>query len=80
MRTGEDHTHWQCTAVVRDVRNATRIKIACRDGNELLKIKESASKAPSSEFRTLGDQLLPIKVDNTNRTAVLDQEGQLHRA
>lgn len=75
MRTREDHTN--CTAVVRDVRNAKRIKIACRDGNELPKVKESASKAPSSEFRTLGDQPFPIKVDNTNRTAVLDHEGQL---
>lgn len=75
MRTQENHTHWRCAAVVRDARNAKHIKIACRDGNKLMKIKESASKALSSDFRTLRDQLFPIKVDNTNRTAVLDQEG-----
>ena len=77
MRTQEDHTHWRCTAVVRDARSAKHIKIACRDGNELLKVKKSASKALSSEFMTLRDQMFPIKVDNTNQTAVLDQEGQL---
>lgn len=40
-------------------------------------VKESAQKALPFECRVLRDQLFPVKVDNTNQTAVLNQEGHL---
>ena len=77
MRTREGHANWRCAAVIRDSKNTKRIKIACRDESELQLVKESAQKALTAECRVLRDQLFPVKVYNTNRTAVLDQEGNL---
>ena len=77
MRTREGDAQWRCAAVIRDAKNAKRIKVACKDENELLWVKESAQRALPSECRVLRDQLFPVKVDNTNRTAVLHQEGHL---
>lgn len=53
------------------------VKIARRDEKELMWVKESAQRALPFECRVLRDQLFPVKVDNTNRTAVLNQEGHL---
>ena len=77
MRTREGHTQWRCVAVNKDAKNGTRIKISCRDENELTRVKESAERALPSGCRILRDQLYPVKVDNTNRMGVLDQEGHL---
>lgn len=45
MRTREGHTQWRCVAVNKDAKNGTRIKISCRDENELTRVKESAERA-----------------------------------
>ena len=74
MRTTEGREGWRCAAVIRDPRNTTRIRITCRDESELQRVKEAAQKSVSGA-RVLRDQLYPVKVDNANRTAVLDENG-----
>ena len=66
-----------CMAVTKDPRNSARVRIACRDETELQQVKEAAQRAVVAGARVLRDQLYPIKVDNANRTAVLDNEGSL---
>lgn len=77
IRGADGGTNWRCAAVLRDSRNTERIKIACRDESELEKVKEAAQKTVPTHARVLRDQLYPVKVDNANRTAVLDQEGNI---
>jgi hypothetical protein len=40
-------------------------------------VKEAAQKAAVVGVRVMRDQLYPVKVDNANRTAVLDAEGNV---
>ena len=77
MRAPGDQPGWRCVAVTKDGRNANRLRIMGRDEEEVKKIKHiiEAKKAPGA--RVLRDQLYPVKVDNVNRTAVLDYEGKV---
>ena len=77
MRTSSDQPSWRCVAVTRDGRNANRLRVIGRNEEELKKIKTiiEVKKAPGA--RVLRDQLYPVKVDNINRAAVLDQEGKV---
>ncbi len=77
IRTADGHANWRCAAVIKDSRNVERIKVACRDEAELQRVKEAAQKTAPSNARVLRDQLYPVKVDNANRTAILDQEGNI---
>lgn len=77
MRATEGHEGWRCAAVIRDARNMERIRVACRDEAELQRVKEAAQKTAAAGARVLRDQLYPVKVDNANRTAILDQEGKV---
>jgi hypothetical protein len=77
MRTSSDQPSWRCVAVTRDGRNTNRLRVIGRNEEELKRIKAviEAKKAPGA--RILRDQLYPVKVDNINRAAVLDQEGKV---
>jgi len=77
IRTIEGQANWRCAAVIRDARNTERIRVACRDEAEFQQVKEAAQKTISGGARVLRDQLYPVKVDNANRTAILDQEGKV---
>ena len=77
IRTVEGQANWRCAAVIRDARNTERIKILCRDEVELQQVKEAAQKTAAEGVRVLRDQLYPVKVDNVNRTAILDQDGKV---
>lgn len=77
IRTMEGQDKWRCAAVIRDGRNTERIKIACRDEAELQWVKEAVQKTAAEGARVLRDQLYPVKVDNANRSAVLDAEGKV---
>lgn len=77
IRTTEDQAAWRCVAVNKDPRNPTRIRIVCRSETELLLVKDAAQKTIAAGARVLKDQLYPVKVDNANRTAILDKEGNL---
>jgi hypothetical protein len=77
MRAADGHANWRCAAVIKDSRNAERVKVACRDEAELHRVKEVAQKTAPPNARVLRDQLYLVKVDNANRTAILDQEGNI---
>ncbi|KJZ69561.1 hypothetical protein HIM_11054 [Hirsutella minnesotensis 3608] len=77
MRAKNGQETWRCAAVVRESRNADRVKIVCRDEAELQMVKEAAQKTATEGARVMRDQLYPVRVDNANRTAVLDAEGNI---
>lgn len=77
LRAKEGQATWRCAAVVRSSQNAERVKIICRDEAELQRVKEAAQKTTVTGTRVMRDQLYPVKVDNANRTAVLDGEGNV---
>jgi hypothetical protein len=77
IRTMEGHGRLRCAAVIKDGRNTERIKIACRDEEEHQRVKEAAQKVGAEGTRVLRDQLYPVKVDNANRSAVLDAQGKV---
>jgi hypothetical protein len=59
---------------MREVRNADRIKVICRDEAEMQLVKQTAEKTAVKSARVLRGQLFPVKVDGANRTAVLDSK------
>lgn len=63
--------------MIRDARNTDRIRVVCRDEAELQRVKEAAQKTMALGTRVLRDQLYLVKVDNANRTAILDQDGKV---
>jgi hypothetical protein len=77
MRAPGDQPKWRCVAVTRDRGNTNRLRIIGRNQDEVKKIKGiiEAKKTPGA--RVLRDQLYPVKVDNVNRTAVIDHEGKV---
>ncbi|KAI6824489.1 hypothetical protein KC343_g180 [Hortaea werneckii] len=77
MRKGERGSGWRCVAVTRDPRNSGRIRITCRDEEELARVKVVAERAKASGARVLRDKWYPVKVDNACRMAVLDENGDL---
>jgi hypothetical protein len=77
IRTMENHMHWRCRAVTVDPKNTNRIRIACRDETEHQLVKEVAEAKIGAGARVLRDELYPIKVDSVNKTAVLDEKGEI---
>jgi len=77
MREAEGQENWRCRAVVKDARNEDRIRIRCKDEEELQRVKATLEKGIPPGARVLRDQLYPVKVDNANRTAVLDERGDI---
>jgi hypothetical protein len=77
IRAGAEQDNWRCTAVTKDPRNTNRIRVTCRNETELQLVKEAAQKTATPGSRVLRDQLYPVKVDNANRSAVLDQSGSI---
>lgn len=68
---------WSCAAVVKEARSPDRVKVICRDEGEAQLVKEAAQKINVPGVRVLRDQLYPVRVDNANRTAVLDADGNI---
>lgn len=77
IRGRGDCVNWRCRAVTKDPKNPSRVRIACRDEAELKIVKEVAEKKMATGTRVLRDELYPIKVDNVNRSVVLDDEGNI---
>jgi len=77
MRVPRDQHNWRCVAVTRDRGNTKRLRIVGRNEDEVKKIKGiiEAKKTPGA--RVLRDQLYPVKVDNVNRTAVIDSDSKI---
>lgn len=77
MRTQIEQEKWNCVAITKDPRNVARVRVTCRDEQELSKVKEAAQKIAAKGARVMRDQLYPVKVDNVNRTAVLNQDNSI---
>jgi hypothetical protein len=59
--------------VTKDQKNEHRIRIACRNEDEHSLVKRVAETKVPHGARVLRDELYPIKVDNVNRLAVIDE-------
>ncbi|RYP13221.1 hypothetical protein DL766_009878 [Monosporascus sp. MC13-8B] len=77
IRTTTDQANWRCRAVTRDAKNPHRVRIACRDEAEHKAVKQAMEAKLVPGVRILRDELFPIRVDNVNRTAVLDDMGNV---
>ncbi len=77
MRAMNGQDNWRCRAVTRDARNRNRVRIACRDESEQQMIRQAAETKIAASIRVLRDELYPVKVDNVNRLAVLDEHGEI---
>ncbi|KAL3702668.1 hypothetical protein TMatcc_011248 [Talaromyces marneffei ATCC 18224] len=77
MRGSEQTKNWRCAAMIKDHKNADRVKVICRNEEEIQQVKEAAQKIDIPGLRVLRDQLYPVKIDNANRTAVLDTDGNI---
>jgi hypothetical protein len=77
MRGNEETKNWRCAAIIKDPKNADRVKVVCRHEDEIQRVKEAAQKIDIPGMRVLRDQLYPVKIDNANRTAVLDADGNI---
>jgi hypothetical protein len=77
IQTHENQGNWRCAAVVKEASNPDRIRVIYRDESEVALVKEAAQKIPVPGVRVLRDQLYPVRIDNANRTAVLDAEGNI---
>ncbi|KAL3713548.1 hypothetical protein TMatcc_002251 [Talaromyces marneffei ATCC 18224] len=77
IQGNEEIRNWRCAAVVKDAKNADRIKVVCRHEDEIQLVKEAAQKLKIPGLRVLRDQLYPVKIDNANRKAVLDADGNI---
>ena len=77
MRAPGDQPSWRCVAVTRDRGSTNRLRVISRNEGELKKIKDIVEAKKTPGARVLRDQLYPIKVDNVNRTAVLDGESKV---
>ena len=65
-------------AVIKDPKNANRIRVYGQSEGELAGIREALQKGVSVPgARIMRDQLYPIKIDNANKSHVLDQEGNI---
>ncbi|KAH8586401.1 hypothetical protein B0O99DRAFT_695540 [Bisporella sp. PMI_857] len=77
MRNERDNATWRCRAVTMDPKNPHRIRIACRDEAEHKTVKQAVEANLIRGARILRDDLYPIRVDSVNRTAVLDETGNI---
>ena len=77
IRATNGQDNWRCRAVTRDAKNTSRVRIACRDEIEQQMVKQAAETKTAPGIRVLRDELYPIKVDNVNRLAVLDEHGEI---
>jgi hypothetical protein len=77
MRGSEKTRNWRCAAIIKDPKNADRVKVVCRHEDEIQQVKEAAQKIDIPGLRVLRDQLYPVKIDDANRTAVLDIDGNI---
>ncbi|KZL68744.1 reverse transcriptase, partial [Colletotrichum incanum] len=78
IRSGEGEAgSWRCRAVTKDPRNPHRIRIACRNDDEHAMVKRVVEANLARGARILRDDVYPIRVDSVNRTAVLNDDGDV---
>jgi hypothetical protein len=77
VRSELDDPTWRCRAVTRDPKNPHRVRITCRNESEHVIVKRVAETKLALGARILRDDLYPIRVDNVNRIAVLDEKNEV---
>jgi hypothetical protein len=77
IRNTSEQANWRCRAVTKDQKNPHRVRIACRDEAEHKEVKRVMEANLVTGMRILRDDLYPIRVDGVNRTAVLDEAGDI---
>lgn len=77
IRAEQGQPNWRCRAVIKDSKKPNRVKIACRDEAEQNMVKRIVEAKLPQGARVLRDELYPVKVDHVNRTAVLDDSGDI---
>ena len=63
--------------MTKDQKNPHRVRIACRDEAEQKAVKLAVESKLVPGVRILRDDLFPIRIDNVNRTAILDEAGKI---
>lgn len=76
VRAEQDNS-WRCRAVTKDPKKPHRVRIACRDEAEHNTVKRVVEAKLTQGARILRDDLYPVRVDSVNRTAVLDEMGNV---
>jgi hypothetical protein len=69
--------NWHCRAVTKDQKNPHRVRIACRDKAKHKEVKRVIEANLVTGMHILRDDLYPIRVDDVNRTAVLNKAGNI---
>jgi hypothetical protein len=77
IRAEPDRSSWRCQAVTKDLRNPHHIRVACRNEAEHTKVKRVLESSLAKGARIMRDDFYPIRVDSVNRTAVLDEAGNV---
>jgi hypothetical protein len=77
IRKKENMADWKCKAVTKEHGEHKRIRVLCQDEKERQFIKEAVEKIPVRGLRLLRDQWYLFRIDNINKTAVLDNIGNI---
>lgn len=67
MQSKSGHENWHYAAMVKDAKNADRIRVICRVGEEMQLVKEAAYKTAVAGVRIMRDQFYPVKRAQPNR-------------
>ena len=77
MRQEKKDPGWRLRGLVRDKRNARRVRIFCRDEEEVAVLKKIAERTKPANARVMRDQLFPVKMDNVMARAILLPTGAM---
>ena len=64
-------------AIIKDRRSPDRLRILCRNEEELKNVKSAAATTAVQGVRVLRDQLCPVKINNARADAILMPDGSL---
>ena len=73
----ENMAEWKCKAVTKEYGEHKRIRVLYQNEKEKELIKKAVEKIPVRGLRLLRDQWYSFRIDNINRTAVLDNLGNI---
>ncbi|CRK19861.1 hypothetical protein BN1723_011991, partial [Verticillium longisporum] len=76
VRAEQGQDNWRCLAVTKDSKKS-RIRIACRNEEELKLVKRVVESKLPREARMLRDDLYRVKVNYVKRTVVLDEKDKI---
>ena len=68
---------FQVKAIIKDCRSLNRLRILCRNEEELKKVKSATMITAAEGAHVLRDQLYPVKVNNARADALLMPDGTL---